>query len=94
MARSLASKLKGQGPQTGIFTDGSCNPNPGPGGWGVVAVRDGKVLWSGRDHVPEATTNNRMELSAVIYALRKVGSTGRGWGRGIHDHLRTVQGSH
>ena len=45
--RSLASKLKGQGPQTGIFTDGSCNPNPGPGGWGVVAVRDGKVLCSG-----------------------------------------------
>ena len=36
------------------------NPNPS------------QVLWSGRDHVPEETTNNRMELSAVIYALRKV----------------------
>ena len=30
-------------PLAGVFTDGSANPNPGPGGWGVVAVRDGEV---------------------------------------------------
>lgn len=29
------------GPQTGVFTDGSCSPNPGPGGWGFVWVVDG-----------------------------------------------------
>src|SRR5690606_16427220 len=32
------------GPQTGIFTDGSCQGNPGPGGWGAVHVREGMVL--------------------------------------------------
>ncbi|KOO25391.1 ribonuclease h [Chrysochromulina tobinii] len=61
-----------KGPQTGIFTDGSCTPNPGPGGWGIVAVRDGKVLWSDRGEERE-TTNNRMELSAIVFALRRIG---------------------
>jgi len=60
------------GPQTGVFTDGSANPNPGPGGWGVVAVRDGEVLWAERGSAPQ-TTNNRMELSAIIAALRRLG---------------------
>jgi ribonuclease HI len=51
-----------------IFTDGACKGNPGPGGWGAV-LRSGtheKEL-SGRD---SATTNNRMEMTAVIEALR------------------------
>jgi ribonuclease HI len=61
-----------KGPQTGIFTDGSCTPNPGPGGWGIVAVRDGKVLWFDRGEERE-TTNNRMELSAIVFALRRIG---------------------
>ena len=74
--RSLARTYRGQGPQTGIFTDGSCSPNPGPGGWGVVAVRDGEVLWSNKRHVREETTNNRMEMSAIIHALREVGDDG------------------
>ncbi len=50
-----------------IFTDGACKGNPGPGGWGVV-LRMGhheKEL-SGSE---PATTNNRMELTAVIKAL-------------------------
>ena len=51
-----------------IYTDGACKGNPGPGGWGVL-LRSGaaeKELWGGeRD-----TTNNRMELTAVIEALR------------------------
>lgn len=55
------------GPDTGIFTDGSCDPNPGPGGWGYVWVEAGEILGqaSGRD--PD-TTNNRMELTALIEA--------------------------
>lgn len=65
-------KFAGSGPQTGIFTDGSCIPNPGPGGWGVVAVHDGRVLWTER-HSEADTTNNRMEMSAIIHALRAVG---------------------
>jgi ribonuclease HI len=51
-----------------IFTDGACKGNPGPGGWGAV-LRWGTVekeLWGGE---PE-TTNNRMELTAVIEALK------------------------
>lgn len=50
-----------------IFTDGACRGNPGPGGWGVL-LRWGateKELFGGE---PE-TTNNRMELTAVIRAL-------------------------
>ena len=53
------------GPDTGIFTDGSCDPNPGPGGWGLVWVEKGQILEerSGRE---DQTTNNRMELQALI----------------------------
>ena len=51
-----------------IYTDGACSGNPGPGGWGVL-VRDGKTEteFSGG---ASATTNNRMELLAVIEALQ------------------------
>lgn len=50
-----------------IFTDGACSGNPGPGGWGAI-LRKGTVekeLFGGE---PE-TTNNRMEMMAVIQAL-------------------------
>lgn len=50
-----------------IYTDGACKGNPGVGGWGVVlACGDGKLeLHDGDAH----TTNNRMEMTAVIRAL-------------------------
>jgi ribonuclease HI len=51
-----------------IHTDGACRGNPGPGGWGVVmeyGIRR-KTLHGGAAH----TTNNRMELTAVIMALQ------------------------
>ena len=51
-----------------IFTDGACSGNPGPGGWGAILRIQGreKELYGGvRD-----TTNNRMELTAVIEALK------------------------
>ncbi|HEY9530271.1 MAG TPA: ribonuclease HI [Burkholderiales bacterium] len=50
-----------------IFTDGACRGNPGPGGWGVLLRANGveKELWGGEAD----TTNNRMELTAVIRAL-------------------------
>lgn len=50
-----------------IFTDGACKGNPGPGGWGAL-LRYGdqeKELWGGE----AGTTNNRMEIMAVIEAL-------------------------
>lgn len=53
--------------QVEIYTDGACKGNPGPGGWGVL-LRSGstnKELYGGEP----STTNNRMELMAVIQAL-------------------------
>ncbi len=51
-----------------IFTDGACSGNPGPGGWGVILRSSGheKELSGGEG----ATTNNRMELTAVIEGLK------------------------
>ena len=51
-----------------IYTDGACKGNPGPGGWGALLRCQGqeKELFGG---APD-TTNNRMELQAVIEALR------------------------
>ena len=51
-----------------IFTDGACSGNPGPGGWCAILRYNGneKILSGGEEH----TTNNRMELSAVMNALK------------------------
>ena len=50
-----------------IYTDGACKGNPGPGGWGawLKSGEHERELWGGEP----ATTNNRMELTAVIEAL-------------------------
>ena len=50
-----------------IWTDGSCLGNPGPGGWGFIAT-DGKNV-AERCGGEKETTNNQMELTAVIRAL-------------------------
>ena len=63
-----------------VFTDGGCHGNPGPGGWAYVIETDGQ-----RDEASGGepdTTNNRMELEAVIQALRAVAQRG--------DEPRTV----
>lgn len=53
-----------------LFTDGACSGNPGPGGWGVVMRWRGvdKELFGGESE----TTNNRMELMAVIRGLEEL----------------------
>jgi len=56
-----------------IYTDGACSNNPGVGGWGAVLLYKGnkkEIFGSQKD-----TTNNRMELKAVIEALKYVKST-------------------
>lgn len=53
-----------------IYTDGACLGNPGPGGWAVVVcLQGGCEKYSGGEL---KTTNNRMELKAVLEALKKV----------------------
>ncbi|MGM0589886.1 MAG: ribonuclease HI [Bacteroidota bacterium] len=51
-----------------IYTDGACSGNPGPGGWGALLMYNGKAkeMSGGEPH----TTNNRMEMRAIIEALK------------------------
>ena len=68
MKRATARSLPAtEGKTIHIYTDGACKGNPGPGGWGAILEWDGKEreLFGGEP----ATTNNRMELTAVIEAL-------------------------
>lgn len=62
-------------PKVKIYTDGSCDVNPGPGGWAAL------LRWEDREEVlsgsaPE-TTNNRMELTAALQALKSLKKTSR-----------------
>ena len=56
-----------------IYTDGACSGNPGPGGWGAV-IFDEKKKQKNISGKIENTTNNRMELTAPIMALKKIKS--------------------
>ena len=60
-----------KGPISGIFTDGSCTGNPGPGGWGLVYVKDDEII-DEKFGFDDDTTNNRMEITAVMEALKLV----------------------
>jgi ribonuclease HI len=56
--------------ETIVFTDGSSRGNPGPGGWGAVIKEGSKIIeLGGRE---DNTTNNKMELTAIIEALKKI----------------------
>jgi len=57
-------------PSVHVYTDGACKGNPGPGGWGALLVADGREqeIYGGE----RETTNNRMELTAVIRALESL----------------------
>lgn len=53
-----------------LYTDGACSGNPGPGGWGAILMYNGaKKEMSGGE---ESTTNNRMEVTAVIKGLSAI----------------------
>jgi ribonuclease HI len=55
-----------------VYTDGACSGNPGPGGWAWAVSPDGHPRGSGGELV---TTNQRMELMAVVEALRSLDPT-------------------
>jgi ribonuclease HI len=59
------------GPDSGVFTDGAANPNPGAGGWGAVYVESGELRGENYGHEPH-TTNNRMELLALKAGIELV----------------------
>ena len=54
-----------------VYTDGSCNGNPGPGGYAAI-LKCGRFYREIVGSVPNTTTNNRMELTAVIKGLSEV----------------------
>ena len=54
-----------------VFTDGSCNGNPGPGGYAAI-LKCGRFYREIVGSVPDTTTNNKMELAAVIKGLSEV----------------------
>lgn len=59
-------------PEVTLYADGACTGNPGPGGWGAILISTGtgrRIEMSGSD--PD-TTNNRMEMTAVIEGLRRL----------------------
>jgi ribonuclease HI len=57
-------------PEIVIYTDGACDPNPGRGGWAALIITaNRKMEISGRE---DESTNNRMELTAAIRALRSI----------------------
>lgn len=57
-----------------IYTDGSCQKNPGPGGFGVVVLDDNENLIQQYSERCENTTNNREELKAILWAFLKYGN--------------------
>ncbi|MCP3933617.1 MAG: ribonuclease HI, partial [Bacteroidetes bacterium] len=57
-------------PKVTIYTDGSCKPNPGPGGWGAVIIFNDKSCQEKGGELE--TTNNRMELTAPLKALQSL----------------------
>ena len=58
-----------------VYTDGSCEPNPGPGGWAAI-ILDGDKETILKGYSPEST-NNRMEMNAALQALKKIDKSRR-----------------
>ncbi len=57
-----------------IYVDGACSGNPGPGGFGVIVVDNNKIISAYRHKSTGVTTNNRMEMEAIIYVLENCGT--------------------
>ena len=52
-----------------FYVDGACKGNPGPGGHGVVCIKDKEVIYSHSEQCTENTTNNREELKAILHVF-------------------------
>ena len=58
-----------------IYTDGACSENPGPGGWASIWVSDNDIKVNSGCN--PKTTNNQMELTAVVVSLRRISSSNK-----------------
>ncbi|MDR0315994.1 MAG: ribonuclease HI [Treponema sp.] len=81
-----------------IYTDGGCLGNPGPGGWAYTmvqteAVPNGDTIVAEDKGAEQNTTNNRMELTAVISALKALKMRNRGSTSGCPRQLRVYTDS-
>lgn len=65
-----AASDTGSMPEVFIYADGACSGNPGPGGWGALLKCPGQDLVKHMSGAEPNTTNNRMELTAVIEAFK------------------------
>lgn len=68
---TVPDEVVSSGAALALFTDGACRGNPGPGAWGAL-IQDAQsnILWQGSAYEAQ-TTNNRMELKAVIEGLKE-----------------------
>ena len=57
-----------------IYVDGSCRGNPGPGSWAAIVIENDKVIDLEQSELFNETTNNRMEMSAILWAMAKHGN--------------------
>ncbi len=71
--KTTLARIKTQTDTPIIFSDGACSGNPGRGGWGSVLVHQGQVREMGRHD--ESTTNNRMEMMAVLAPIESLLTT-------------------
>jgi ribonuclease HI len=74
-----------------VYTDGGCSGNPGPGGWAYVIINDDEGTPLENWGAEEFTTNNRMELQAVIAALEALSCTNAGAEIIVHTDSQYVQ---
>lgn len=72
-----------------VYTDGGCSGNPGPGGWAYIVQRGAEMLRAAGGEA--ATTNNRMELRAVIEALSAVTAKGLAGAIAVHTDSTYVK---
>jgi ribonuclease HI len=72
-----------------VYTDGGCSGNPGPGGWAYIVQWDSETLRA--SGAEAATTNNRMELRAVIEALGAVAARGLAGTIAVHTDSTYVK---
>ena len=71
MPEAPRQRRRTENPSSGVFTDGSCLGNPGPGGWAYAWVVNDEIVAEGSGSEAR-TTNNRMELRALIEAFRRL----------------------